>query len=427
MLDRLGKGSEIGVTSLSLGRILKAGMELTQIDIEGVYVCRGRGEMSMGKTVDATMIDHAIQATLQAIDEGKQQIFAIAESARQERQTLEQELKVIQQQVYAIVTEVDRLEASYRKARIRLAEVSRDFGLHSEQQIKEVYEEAHRQQVAVMIAREREMQLRMRRDELQRRLKNLGEMIQRAEGLVSQLGIAYSYLSGDLQKIGTLIQTAEDKHFLGVQVIQAQEEERKRVAREIHDGPAQMMANVALRADICEKMLDRDLDSVRKELQELKKTVRESLIEVRKIIFDLRPMTLDDLGLIPTLRNYLLHFQRNYGIETRLKVIGPERRFQGGLEIALFRAVQEALMNTWKHAQATCVTVKVEITDKRIRVHIQDNGCGFDVERVMSSREQGRFGLLGMQERIQLLNGEIHIHSRPGSGTNIMISLPVSE
>ncbi|GIM45571.1 signal transduction histidine-protein kinase/phosphatase DegS [Collibacillus ludicampi] len=381
----------------------------------------------MGNEVDVTMIDRAINATLQAIDEGKQQIFAIAESARLERQLLLEELEAIQTQVHKIVKEVDQLESSYRLARFRLAEISRNFGLHPEEKIKEVYEEAHRLQVAVMVSRERETQLRLRRDELQRRLKNLEEMIKRAEGLVSQLGVAYSYLSGDLKKIGSYIQTAEDKRLLGVQVIQAQEEERRRVAREIHDGPAQMMANVALRAEICEKMLDRDMNFVRRELRELKETVRDSLIEVRKIIFDLRPMTLDDLGLVPTLRHYVQHFQEKYGIEAQLKVFGPMRRFHGGLEIAVFRAVQEALMNVWKHAQASQVIVKVEIADTHVRVHIQDNGKGFDVKRVMENREHGRFGLLGMQERIQLLGGEIHFHSQPGNGTKIFISLPISE
>lgn len=381
----------------------------------------------MGNEIDVTMIDQAIQATLQAIEDGKQQIFSIAENARTEHQALEKELQMIQDQVRLIVTEVDQLERSYRQARNRLAEVSRNFGHHSEDKIKEAYDEAHSLQAKVTIVRERELQLRIRRDDLQRRLKNLEDTIVRAEGLVSQLALAYSYLSGDLQKIGIALQTAEEKRFLGIQVIQAQEEERRRVAREIHDGPAQMMANVVLRAEICERMLDLDTISVRKELQELKEMVRKSLIEVRQIIFDLRPMSLDDLGLVPTLRNYINHFQEKYKADIQFKVFGTIRRLEGSLEVAVFRVVQEALSNCAKHAEASLVMVQLEMTADRIRLQIQDNGKGFDVGSVLSNRKDGHFGLLGMQERIQLLGGDINFHSQPGRGTKIYISLPISE
>jgi two-component system sensor histidine kinase DegS len=386
-----------------------------------------RGLPVLAYDFDTKLLDKAIQGTLQAIEEGKQQVFEIAESARKEYQALCDEMAVVQRQVQETIQEVDRLEAKYRQARRKLVEVSQDFGRYSEATIKSAYDEAHVLQAQLLVTREREEALRMRRDDLDRRLRNLEATIKKAEALVTQLSIAFSYLSGDLQHIGDALKSAEQRQYLGMRVIQAQEEERKRVAREIHDGPAQMMANVVLRSEICERMLDRDVEKVRIELRELKEMVRASLSEVRQIIFDLRPMALDDLGLVPTLRRYLADFQDKHRIITELRVFGRERRYHSALEVAVFRTVQEALNNVWKHARAKVATVKLEMTEKQISVHIEDDGVGFSVERALQSSEDGHFGLLGMQERIQLLGGKVEIKSAPGKGTRVLITLPITD
>jgi two-component system sensor histidine kinase DegS len=376
---------------------------------------------------DTKLLDTAIQATLKAIEDGKHQVFEIAESARKEGNAMRDDLKAVQKQTMETIAEVDRLEEEYKRARLRLVDVSRNFRTYTEKEIKEAYDAAHNLQTQVMVARERELQLRMRRDDIERRLRNLEKTIERAEGLVTQLGVAFSYLSGDLQNIGAVLKNAEQRQYLGIRVIQAQEEERKRVAREIHDGPAQMMANVVLRAEICEKLLDRDVAKARTELKELKEVVRESLAEVRQIIFDLRPMALDDLGLVPTLRRYLADFQEKHKIHTDLKVLGREKRFNSGLEVALFRSVQESLNNVSKHAKATSAIVRLEMSEERVHVQIEDDGVGFVVEEVLSSQEDGHFGLLGIKERIQLLDGRLEIQSSPNQGTKVRISLPIPE
>ncbi|HEU4964924.1 MAG TPA: sensor histidine kinase [Bacilli bacterium] len=381
----------------------------------------------MATKLDAKMLDKAIQATLEAIDTGKQQVFEIAESARKEQQGLRDEAASIQRQVNDTIQEVDRLEADYRKARRRLVEVSRDFSKYTEDAVRTSYDDAHQLQTQVMVTREREAQLRARRDDIERRMRNLVQTIERAESLVTQLGVAFSYLSGDLLNLGHALKSVEQRQFLGIRVIQAQEEERKRVAREIHDGPAQMMANVVLRAEICERMLDRDVNKVRGELRELKEIVRKSLSEVRQIIFDLRPMALDDLGLVPTLRRYLADFQDKYGIITELKLFGREKRFHTGLEVAIFRSIQEALNNIWKHAKARTAIVRLEMTDKQLIAHIEDDGVGFFVEEMLDDEQGGHFGLLGMQERVQLLDGKLEIKSTKNKGTRVMISLPTTD
>ncbi|WP_018132149.1 sensor histidine kinase [Effusibacillus pohliae] len=380
----------------------------------------------MSVALDTRILDHAISSTLRAIEQSKHQIYEIAEASRKEYQALERDVAAVQMQVYETVQEVDRLESALRKAKQRLVLVSKSFAKYSDRQIKEVYDEAQRLQTELLVVRERETQLRVRRDDLSQRLKNLGELVKKAEGLITQLSVAFNYLSGEQQEIGAMLQTMEEKQYLGIRVIQAQEEERRRVAREIHDGPAQMMANVVLRSEIAEKMIDRDIDRVRSELAELKGMVRDCLAEVRQIIFDLRPMELDDLGLAPTLRRYLAKFQEKHGIQTDFVLIGEERRLPAPLEVAIFRSVQEALNNIWKHAEASVATVKLETDQPHVIVHILDNGKGFDMNQTRGKREQGHYGLLGIQERIQLLGGQVEFRSKVGEGTKVIITLPIS-
>jgi len=134
------------------------------------------------------------------------------------------------------------------------------------------------------------------------RLKEAYKTVEKADNLISQIGISLSYLTGDLENVSLQIEDMKQKRLLGIRIIKAQEEERQRVAREIHDGPAQSMSNIVLKAEICERLVDSDPEKAKDELRTLKSVVRDTLRDVRKIIYDLRPMSLDDLGLIPTLQ-----------------------------------------------------------------------------------------------------------------------------
>ena len=156
------------------------------------------------------------------------------------------------------------------------------------------------------INRMEEKQLRQRRDELDRRLAALLETIDRADQLVNQVTVVMNYLTSDLKNVGEALANAKHKQEFGIRIIQAQEEERKRFSRDIHDGPAQMLANVLLRTGLIEKTYaEKGPEPALTELAQLKGMVRDALIEVSRIIYDLRPMALDDLGLIPTLKKYL--------------------------------------------------------------------------------------------------------------------------
>jgi signal transduction histidine kinase len=207
-------------------------------------------------------------------------------------------------------------------------------------------------------------------------------------------------------------------------LFQTVEDERMRIARDMHDGPAQLLANLVLKAEIVERVFDLDRDAAMSELADFKATVRVALEETRKLIFDLRPMTLDDLGLVPTLRKFIVDFEQRSGIRTRLNIVGAERRLPGVLEASLFRIVQEAMTNARKHSGADTIDVTVMIGPQRVVASVRDNGAGFDVATTAARAERTKhLGLISMRERAGLENGVLDITSVPGNGTQVRVSI----
>jgi len=205
----------------------------------------------------------------------------------------------------------------------------------------------------------------------------------------------------------------------------AQEEERKRIARELHDDTAQVLAS-----------LSRQLDNfIRKKhgltpnevffLKDLQAQLNRGVQSVHRFCQALRPSVLDDLGLIPALRSLVTGLQESEGIDTDLKVLGGERRFSPEVESLLFRIVQEALNNIRRHAQASEAQVVMEFAEDRTKVTISDNGRGFELlGRVDDLPRSGKLGLAGIQERVRLLGGTIEVQSTLGKGTTLIVEIP---
>ncbi|AEG59936.1 sensor histidine kinase [Desulforamulus ruminis] len=375
--------------------------------------------------IDIKTLDNIIKETIAAIEKSKEQLYFIAESARQEQQRVQDQIQDIKEQVAIIIRDVNTLESDERKSRIRLMEVSRDFRRYSEKDIKQAYEQAQAIQIKLIMLREEEKTLRFKRDHLELTLKRMKDTAERAEKLVSQVGVAMQFLSNGLSGLSEKLENLHDMQQLGLSIIRAQEEERKRVARDIHDGPAQSMANIVMRAEFCLKLLEMNPSLVKEELISLQQLVRHGLQDVRKIIFDLRPMVLDDLGLIPALKRYMEDYKVQNGIHVEFVFFGNERRLNASLEVSIFRMIQEALTNVKKHAQASNVIIKMELKSKRINVYVKDNGCGFNRELTKPREDGSGYGLIGMRERLQLLEGDLTISSAPGKGTEVSFWIPI--
>lgn len=368
-------------------------------------------------------LEKILKKTIDVLDESKNDIFTIAESSRKEYENVKSELQLLNQDINEVIDNLDRLERINKRARLRLMEVSRDFNRYSEADIKKAYQEAEESSVEIAVLREKEEQLKKRRRELEGRLKNLKENVEKAENLVSRMGVIRDFLLGELTNLNDHFDDLRKKENLAIKIIQAQEEERRRLARDIHDGPAQLIANLVFRVELTQKLLDKDLNKAKSELEELKNLIRLSMQDVRKIIYDLRPMSLDDLGLIPTLERYIDKYIGQTGIIIDFIVMGSKRRLPNTYEVTIFRLVQEALNNIYKHAQATGGKVRIEFKNERINIMISDDGIGFNSGEV----EEDKYGLISMKERCELLGGEIEIKSAPNKGTVIKIVLPLKE
>ncbi len=368
-------------------------------------------------------IDAVIKEVIATMERGRGQLLAIADDARQQFEEFAQELARVKEEAARQVDLVDRLEREDRRARAQLLQVSENMSRYTEDQIRAAYDLAREARVRLQVAREREALLRRERDALELRLKRLRETVRRAEDLVNSVGLAFQVITGKLKDLAGQVEGLQRRGRLLATVIKAQEEERRRVAREIHDGPAQSLANLVLRLEVCEKLMESDLERARSEVENLKKQLRDSLQEVRRIIFDLRPLALDDLGLIPALRAYLDGIGQRTGLQVAMRVLGEERRLPSPLEVTLFRLVQEAVSNVWKHARAATVSVKVEFLPDRVNAIVEDDGLGFDV--AAAGQDDRHFGLAGMRERVALVDGSLEIESQPGRGTRVSFVIPV--
>jgi two-component system sensor histidine kinase DegS len=379
--------------------------------------------------LDVVRLDKIVKKTIEAINSSKTEIYEIAENSRKECKRLEDELKTLKEQVRQLIDEVETLEASLKESKRRLMLINKNYSNYTQEELKEAYEKADNLRVELAVKREMEQFLIRRRNDLEVRIKDSLKTVQKADNLITQVGAALGYLSGDLLEVSSTLEDLQQRQFLGIKIIKAQEEERQRVARDIHDGPAQLLSNVVLKAEICERLIDVDLNKTRDELRNLKKIVRDSLQDVRKIIYNLRPMSLDDLGLVPTLQRFLLTFQEESGVSLSFQTRGTEVDLKPVISITAFRIVQEAVNNIRKHANARNAVILIEFMNTELRIFISDDGVGFNTEKLKQKSEDisSGFGLCSMKERVDLLNGEININSEPGKGTRLNITLPLMQ
>jgi two-component system sensor histidine kinase UhpB len=209
------------------------------------------------------------------------------------------------------------------------------------------------------------------------------------------------------------------------QVLAAQEDERKRIARELHDETAQALTTLLIRLKILEKA--RTDSEVRGQIDELRVLTAETLEAVRKLAVELRPATLDDLGLLAALEAYTESYRSRMPVRVTFEANGFEdrdRRLPPQIELVLYRVVQEALTNVAKHANAHAIRVELSRRPLEVLASVSDDGDGFKVEDMMRSRERG-LGLFGMQERLALVRGQLIIDSAPGRGTRVTARVPL--
>lgn len=221
----------------------------------------------------------------------------------------------------------------------------------------------------------------------------------------------------------------ETERTTGVSILETQELERKRIARDLHDSTVQNLTNLVHKTEFCSKMIERDTIQVKLELMTMLENIRHTIDDMRKIIYDLRPMSIDDLGLIPTVQKLVEDNKKvypNVNVKISIKSEVDEMDLSSVVSLTIFRIIQEACNNMYKHANASEVYIDFQFQEDFIIVTVKDNGVGFVREELENKdKTKSGFGLSIMQERAQLLGGILEIQSVPNEGTTIRLEVPL--
>ncbi|MFN3477203.1 MAG: ATP-binding protein, partial [Candidatus Methylomirabilales bacterium] len=247
-----------------------------------------------------------------------------------------------------------------------------------------------------------------------------------AKDEIGELGDAFNAMTAELERFWEELRRKEEvRTQLLERVISAQEEERRRIARELHDETGQSLTSLALGLQALEEV--RSLEEVKARTVELRALVAKTLEEVHHLARVLRPSILDDLGLVAALERLAKGYEATTGLRIDFYAQGFDgKRLFPHLETALYRIVQEALTNVVKHAQARNVSVLLERRGRIVIAVVEDDGRGFDVAAVRHSRGDGKgLGLIGIEERVSLLGGTLTVESRPGMGTTVVVKIPL--
>ena len=332
------------------------------------------------------------------------------EVTRNELEQVRTELKEISLLVEQSQGEVDKLAQRNASVTAHLHQMQAHFDTVPREDIRDTYEVFHDAQQRLFTMHGQLEKLQSDETHLKRFEAFLIKTMEIVEGRPS---LSVSSLTPDE---GSVIQ----------QIIEAQEAEKRKISRQIHDGPAQALSNFILQTEIVMRLFNTDQEKAREELENLKVAAGSTFGNVRDFIFDLRPMMLDDLGLVPTARRYTEAYKSKSGLDINFVVTGTERRLAAHLEVLAFRALQTLLRNVREHAQATQVKVMLDMGDQKLRATVDDNGKGFDPE-ALKEEDLEKYGYSTLQDRIDKVGGTFEIDSAAGEGTRITFTIPTGE
>ncbi|CAH2214304.1 sensor histidine kinase [Tepidibacter aestuarii] len=361
---------------------------------------------------------------IDTIKNSQDEVMSMYESVHNECEKMRIDLENFRARVKFLIDEVEYLEKEEKKSKQRLASISKNFHNQTEEQIRQAYEDAKCIQVKLTLKREEEKNIIRSRNDLEIRLKKMNDILEKGELYMSKMKSVVDFLMGDLENVSQKMTSLEGKAQIGMEIIKSQEEERRRIVRDIHDGPAQSMASLVIKSEIMNRLLDKDIELSRDELKNIKKILRTTLRDLRRIMYDLSPTSLDDLGLIPTIERAISDIEYENDVNIGLIVLNDTKIMHPLVRITTFRVIQESLNNVCKHSKASNVKIKLDINNKRVAGIVEDDGIGFNMD---CDRLEGSLGVGFMRERASLLDGQLKIDSKIGEGTKVIFAFPNKE
>ena len=222
----------------------------------------------------------------------------------------------------------------------------------------------------------------------------------------------------------------ENPHLnIGINILEIQEQDRQRIARDLHDSTVQNLTSLIHKCELCLRLIDMDPVRAKLELNTMSNTIKSVINEIREIIYNLKPMSLDDLGLITTIDRYISQLMMNHDIKINLTYNKEEHDILPVIKLSLFRMIQEACNNAIKHANAKTIDIDIEYEEKYIKASIADDGKGFEADgkKEHATSDYSGYGLSIMKERVYLLSGTMNIKSTLNKGTIVTISIPITK
>ena len=339
---------------------------------------------------------------------------AFVEDTQIDFEQTQRDLKEIDILIKQSSAEVEKLAQRNAQTTSYIQQLQPNFETTPREDIKEAYE-------ALSDVQQRLFTMRGQLEKLQSDQRNL-ERLSETQQQFLQLAGGTTSMPAAASSSGPKVVAGEQAGI--IRVIQTEEAVRQGIVHKMHDHVASAISNFILQAEICQRFFDQNPDRARAELNALKNSAGTTFSNVKDFIFDLRPMMLDDLGVVPTLRRYTESFQEKNGIPVPITVTGVERRLESHIEVTIFRNVQELLQNALNHAQATQIQVSLDIAQDRIISVVEDNGRGFNADEALNNSRT--IGLSTIRDRTQMLGGELDIQSSLGQGARVEFTIPIS-
>jgi len=328
----------------------------------------------------------------------------------------QRDLKEIDVLIKQSAAEVERLAQRNAQATAQTRQLQVNYDTQPRDYIRDIYES----QIDVQ---QRLFTMRGQLEKLQSSQRYLERLFEFQRRFLELSGDHGADISGDAGEDSGTVSSGEQSTI--IRIIQTEEAAKQSLVREMHDGPASSLSNFILQAEICQRLFDVDADTARDELNALKAAAAGTFNDIKNFIFDLRPMMLDDLGVVPTLRRYTEAFQENNDTNASFAITGVERRLESHIEVTIFRGVQELMNNALSHGRATQIQVLLDVGGERITAVVEDNGSGFNADEIWTKQTSDGIGLSSLRERVSLLGGTIEIQSAPGQGTKAEFFIPI--
>ncbi len=337
--------------------------------------------------------------------------------ARRENEQIQNELREIGILVQQSTSEVEKLAQRQAQIKNKIQAIDSNLDTQPREYIQETYRASQETQGRLLMMRAQVEQLQNKQQFLQRYADRLSGLIQAFDVGSGGLLHAQGGTTGILPK-------AAHQDMSILDLIDAQESERQTLAQQLHDGPAQSLTNLILQAEICERLFDKNPQRAREELGGLKNEINQTFQKVCSYIFDLRPMMLDDLGLLPTLKQYLRDFEEKTNLACSLELTGSDERLPSHVEITVFRAVQTLLGHIAQAHNVTHILLTLEQQPEQVSAHLENKEGMLDLTAL---EQNPSLGLKSIQRRLELFNGGLTFDSSPIQGTIASIWLPLNE